>query len=217
MNQFFTKSQQALQAEFGTEALAERLEAGIVRDSLAGEQIRFVESVDMFFLASVDEQDRPTVSYKGGAPGFVRVIGSQTLAFPSYDGNGMFHSMGNIQSCSSIGLLFINFERPQRLRVQGEARLLRDGPILSGYPGAALAVEVRVTDVWVNCPRYLHTMQKVDSSSYVPDKDGNSRIALWKRIDGMQDVLNAQDRDAAQAAGLITEAEYAAMIGAGEV
>jgi hypothetical protein len=80
------------------------------------------------------------------------------LVFPSYDGNGMFMSLGNIEARTKVGLLFIDFVKPRRLRVRGEARILRDGPMLKSYPGAKAAVEVTIERVWQNCPRYVHRM-----------------------------------------------------------
>ena len=50
-------------------------------------------------------------------PGFVQVVDERTLAFPNYDGNGMYLSMGNLAATHAVGLLFIDFERQRRLRV----------------------------------------------------------------------------------------------------
>jgi hypothetical protein len=170
----------------------------------------------MFFLSTVDEQGFPSSSYKGGAPGFVRVPNSRTLVFPNYDGNGMFMSLGNIEAKAKVGLLFIDFETPQRMRVRGEARLLRDGPMLASYPGASIAVEVEIERVWQNCPRYVHKMQPVEQSPYLPAEDGSVRLALWKRIDLVQDVLPAADQAEAEALGLITAEEYEARVAGGD-
>ena len=88
----------------------------------------FIECRPMFFLATADAEGRPDCSYKGGRPGFVRVIDPDTLAFPSYDGNGMFKSLGNVLVNPQVGLLFIDFESPKRLRVNGRAHCARGRP-----------------------------------------------------------------------------------------
>ena len=82
-----------LQDSFDTRRLADRLEEVKVRDLIDDGDRAFIESLDMFFLATADAEGRPTCSYKGGDPGFVRVLDERTLAFPGYDGNGMFLSL----------------------------------------------------------------------------------------------------------------------------
>ena len=67
----------------------------------------------MFFLATADEHGMPQCSYKGGDPGFVRVVDEHTLAFPSYDGNGMYLSLGNLLVNPQVGILFIDFAQPE--------------------------------------------------------------------------------------------------------
>src|SRR5690606_37244694 len=123
----------------------------------------------------------PTVSYKGGDPGFIKVIDPTTIAFPSYDGNGMYYSMGNISANAEIGILFIAFDRPYRLRMQGRAELVRKGPIFEMFPEADLAVRVSVSEVWINCPRYVHRYEKVKASRYVPREGVETPLCEWKR------------------------------------
>ena len=153
------------------------------------------------------------MSHKGGTPGFVRVLDANTLAFPSYDGNGMFLSMGNLAGNDKVGLLFIDFETPHRVRVHGRASVSRDDPLATTFPGAELVVRVAVTEIFVNCPRYIHQYRRVESSRYVPASTGNSLAPQWKRIDGIQDVLPARDRGvAATMGGTITPEEYGALV-----
>jgi predicted pyridoxine 5'-phosphate oxidase superfamily flavin-nucleotide-binding protein len=214
MSALYADTHRELQDRFKTRRLADRLEQGIVHDAFTDEERAFVESRDMFFLSTVDPEGRPTVSYKGGAPGFVR-IEDNALVFPCYDGNGMFYSMGNAAAHPQVGLLFIDFETPHRLRVQGEASL-DDGPAKGALPGAQLLVRVRPTQIFVNCSRYIHKYRKLETSKYVPDQDGSAPLALWKRIDFVQDSLPDRDRHEAQAAGPITQEEYVAKVAAGD-
>src|SRR5258706_5091427 len=153
MSRLYGEQQRVLQDEFGTRPLADRVEQLTCKMEFDEETKDFIEAMDMFFLATVDHQGRPTVSYKGGDPGFVQVVDSTTLVFPSYDGNGMFLSMGNIAQSQQVGLLFISFERPHRIRVQGTAILLRDDPMMAHYKEADLIVRVQLSDLWQNCPR----------------------------------------------------------------
>ena len=212
MSDFYTEAQCELQAEFATTALAERLEAAIVSDALTPDQTDFIQAQHLFFLSTVDADGFPSCSYKGGAQGFVRVIDNNGLVFPSYDGNVTKRHIHPIAATAKIGLLFVDFEQPARLRVRGDARLVRDGALIDAYAGAELVVDLRIERVWQNCPRYVHRMTTVEPSRYVPGKDGRAPFAPWKRIDAMQDVINATDRAEAKAQGLISAEEYERMI-----
>lgn len=217
MGDFFTLAQRQLQGEFKTTDLADRIVEAVVTEELSDPQAEFIHSRNMFYLSTIDESGYPSCSYKGGDLGFVRVINPVTIVFPNYDGNGMFMSMGNIQDKAKVGLLFMDFETPQRLRLRGEARCLREGPMLDSYPGANLVVEISVNHVWINCPRYVHRMQPLEQSPYLPGKDGAVSLALWKRVDLIQDVLTAEDRAEAESLGLITLEEYEAYVARGKL
>ena len=217
MGDFFTLAQRQLQGEFETTDLADRIVEAVVTEELSDPQAEFIHSRNMCYLSTIDESGYPSCSYKGGDLGFVRVINPVTIVFPNYDGNGMFMSMGNIQDKAKVGLLFIDFETPQRLRLRGEARCLREGPMLDSYPGANLVVEISVNHVWINCPRYVHRMQPLEQSPYLPGKDGAVSLALWKRVDLIQDVLTAEDRAEAESLGLITLEEYEAYVARGKL
>ena len=153
-----------LQDRFDTRRLADRIEERLVHDRLDDGDRAFVESRDMFFLATVDADGQPQCSYKGGEPGFVRVVDERTLAFPSFDGNGMYLSLGNIAQTARVGLLFLDFERPRRMRVNGVAEVRTDDRLLAAYPRAQCVVRVAVTEVFPNCGRYIHRLELVERS-----------------------------------------------------
>ncbi len=216
MQSIYAAEHLALQQEFGTTKLAALLDQAIIHAQFTPEEQAFVASRDMFFLSSVDPEGEPTVSYKGGPYGFVTVLDACTLIFPGYDGNGMFYSMGNIVGQRRVGLLFIDFENPHRMRVQGTAALLREHPLLAIYPEAQYLVRVDVNRIWVNCPRYVHRYEKARQSKYVPQVPLETPFAVWKRIDTLQHVLPETAQITARALGLITFAEYEAMVARGE-
>ncbi|MEZ5228854.1 MAG: pyridoxamine 5'-phosphate oxidase family protein [Acidimicrobiales bacterium] len=211
MSDFYTADQRQLQDDFETRPLADTLVAVMVKHELADVPAAFIESRDFFFLSTVTPEGEPTVSYKGGAPGFVRVIDEHTLAFPSYDGNGMFLSLGNIISTAKIGMLFIDFETPHRLRVQATAQVAaKDDPIVEQFPGADLVVVATVDAAFVNCGRYIHKHTRTEDSPYVPADDGSAPLPAWKRIDALQDALPPRDQGRAELdGGTIDGAEYA--------
>jgi predicted pyridoxine 5'-phosphate oxidase superfamily flavin-nucleotide-binding protein len=181
------------QDRFDTRRLADRIDQRLVRDTIDDDDRAFIERMDMFFLATADAEGSPNCSYKGGDPGFVRVLDPQTIAFPSYDGNGMYLSMGNVLANPRVGLLFIDFERGKRMRLNGVASIDERDPLLAEYPEAQLVVRVRATEVFPNCPRYIHHMRLVERSRFVPHTECETPIPSWKRRDWSHDVLAADD------------------------
>jgi predicted pyridoxine 5'-phosphate oxidase superfamily flavin-nucleotide-binding protein len=178
-----------LQDQFDSRRIADRLEQVTLHSALTDDDRSFIERCCMFFLATADADGRPDCSYKGGMPGFVHVLDERTLAFPDYDGNGMFRSLGNILVHAPVGLLFIDFERPNRLRVHGSATVHADDPLLPQYPGAQLIVRVEIEHIFPNCPRYIHRMQLVTHSVYAPRQDHVPPEPEWKQMEAFRDAL----------------------------
>jgi predicted pyridoxine 5'-phosphate oxidase superfamily flavin-nucleotide-binding protein len=180
-----------LQDRFDTRRLADRLEQVKVHDAITPDDRAFIERMDMCFLATADAEGRPQCSYKGGDPGFVLVLDEHTLAFPSYDGNGMYLSAGNLRVNPHVGLLFVDFagDPPRRLRLNGIASVDPRDPLRDRFPGAQLVIRVRATQVFPNCPRYIHRMAVVERSRYVPRAGQEPPVPAWKRADWARDVL----------------------------
>jgi predicted pyridoxine 5'-phosphate oxidase superfamily flavin-nucleotide-binding protein len=174
----YQSEHRSLHDRFDTRRLADRVNERLTTDMIDETDGAFIESLDMFFIATVDRRGVPTCSYKGGDPGFVHVLNPHELAFPLYDGNGMFLTAGNMAACPSVGLLFIDFEHGRRLRIHGEAKL--DEGLTWLFPGALLAVRVRVREVFQNCGRYVHRRTLIERSSSVPAPDGTTPPADWK-------------------------------------
>jgi len=126
-------------------------------------------------------------SYKGGEPGFIRAIDPQTLAFPIYDGNGMFMSTGNITEHAKVGMLFIDWEHQWRMRVNGVASIDFEDELMAEFPGAQFVVRVQPHAIFPNCPRYIHKMQLVERSVFVPKAACETPEPDWK--DHFADVL----------------------------
>ena len=178
-----------LQDRFDSRRIADRLEQVTVHDRFSDDDQAFVKRCAMFFLATADAAGQPDVSYKGGLPGFLRIVDDRTLAFPHYDGNGMFKSLGNILANPKVGLLLIDFEHPKRIRINGTASISDPDPLLTEFPGAQLVVRVHAERIFPNCPRYIHQMQVVEHSVYVPRPGHEPPDPEWKRRDSFRDVL----------------------------
>jgi predicted pyridoxine 5'-phosphate oxidase superfamily flavin-nucleotide-binding protein len=182
-----------LQDRFDTRRIADRIDELLVHDTISPHDREFIERLDMFVLATADEHGTPDCSYKGGAPGFVRVPDDRTLASPSYDSNGMFRSLGNILRNPEVGMLFIDIERGHRMRVNGTASIDLHDEALSVWPEAQLVVRVRTRQVFPNCPRYVHRYQRVRNSRFVPRPGEETPVPAWKRAEWAVDALPAGD------------------------
>ena len=178
-----------LQERFGTRRLAERI-AQRASERLTPEQRRFIERADMFFIATCDHRGLPTCSYKGGDPGFVTVVDDGCIAFPNYDGNGKYQSMGNLLKNPNAGLLFIDFVEQARLRLQGVVSIDEQDALMSEYPGAQFIARVAITEVYSNCARYIHKYELVERSQYVPRQGVPTPTPEWKR--DMKDYLPSE-------------------------
>jgi predicted pyridoxine 5'-phosphate oxidase superfamily flavin-nucleotide-binding protein len=200
MASMFSDEQRQLQDRFDTRRLADRIEDLLVKDTFNDHERAFIEKRDMFFLATCDADGQPTCSYKGGDPGFVKVLDERTLAFPNYDGNGMYLSMGNVLQHAPVGMLFIDFEKQNRMRVDGDANVDLDDPMLASWPEAQFVVRVTARRVYPNCPRYIHKYSLVERSRFVPRPQADTPVPDWKRMDWACDVLPADD-PARQGAG----------------
>jgi predicted pyridoxine 5'-phosphate oxidase superfamily flavin-nucleotide-binding protein len=177
-----------------TRALADRLEKVTMRSAFTEEDRAFIARCRMFFIATADDAGQPDCSYKGGLPGFVRVLDEHTLAIPDYDGNGQYRSWGNVRVNPRVGLLFVDFETPKRLRVNGTAVIAADDPLLGEMPGAVFIVRLTAERIFPNCPRYIHKMQLVEESVYVPRAEYTPPVPAWKTFDVFKDALPPRDR-----------------------
>jgi predicted pyridoxine 5'-phosphate oxidase superfamily flavin-nucleotide-binding protein len=189
----FNDGSRSYQDRFDTRRLADRIDERLVRDWIDDDDRAFIERCDMLFLATADAEGRPQCSYKGGEPGFVRVVDRHTIAFPNYDGNGMFLSAGNAILNPDVGILFISFVERKRMRLNGIAEHVDDDPLLAEFPEAQFLWLVRAREVFPNCPRYIHRYQLVERSRFVPRTGCETPVPDWKRRDWARDVLAAED------------------------
>ena len=193
MSVLYEPSHRSMQAQFDTQRLADRIEQKLFRTALAPEDKSFIERLDLFFLATVNAKGEPSCSYKGGDPGFVRVLDSETVMFPNYDGNGMFLSMGNVAANGHVAMLFIDLCNPKRLRVNGTARIEPAAFAVPAYPEAQFVTVVSVREVFPNCPRYVHKFALVERSQFVPHAGCDTPVPNWKKSDWARDVLPQGD------------------------
>jgi len=193
MSSLYGRGARALQDRFDTRRLADRIDERLVKSEIGESDRAFIEARDMFFLATVDAQGHASCSYKGGEPGFVRIVDPRTIAFPSQDGNGMYLSMGAIVETGEVGMLFIDFEGQSRLRMNGKATIDAADPWLATWPEAQVVVRVAVREVFPNCPRYIHHYALVERSRFVPRAGCTTPVPSWKRAEWAADVVSECD------------------------
>ena len=190
---FYNEGSREIQDQFDSRRIADRLEQVTLRRAFTEEDKAFISKAPMFFLATADADGHPDCSYKGGLPGFVHVPDERTLAIPDYDGNGMYRTWGNVLVNPQVGLLFLDFESPKRLRINGTARVREDDPLKAELPGAVFVVRVAIETIFPNCPRYLHKMQLLEHSVYAPRPDYAPPVPAWKTFESFRDALPARD------------------------
>jgi predicted pyridoxine 5'-phosphate oxidase superfamily flavin-nucleotide-binding protein len=191
MSIMYHEGSRALQDRFDSRKIADRLEEKLMRTAFTADDKAFIESAAYFFLATADAKGQPDCSFKGGMPGFVRVTGASELAFPDYDGNGMFKSLGNIKVNPDVGMLFIAMHgKPKRLRVNGNARVSDTDPLLAETVGAQLIVRVTARTIFPNCPRYIPNLEMIGPSIYTPQPKCDPVEPNWKQSDDFKDVVH---------------------------
>lgn len=179
-----------LQREFGSMALADRLEQKLSHDSFSESDKAFIESAGFFFLATASVEGHLDCSFKAGPKGFARVAAPDLLVFPDYDGNGMFKSLGNIRVNPNIGMLFIALGgAPKRLRVNGRATVSLDDPMLGSFAGAQAIVRVAPEHIFPNCPRYIPNLKAGEESIYLPRAGAAPTEPAWKGFNDFKDVV----------------------------
>ena len=182
-----------IQDRFDTRRLADAITSRTIHDTLSANDAAFIERMDMFFLATQGANGGLDCSYKGGEPGFVKVVDETTIAFPNYDGNGQYLSTGNIIETGKVGMLFVDFQNQWRMRVNGTATIDFDDPLRGEWPEAQFVVRVKTEEIFPNCPRYIHKMQVLEHSAYAPCEGHTPPIPDWKRRPEFREVLPPGD------------------------
>lgn len=196
---FYHDGMRALQDRYEGRAVADRLATHRMHTQFTDDDRQMIDTAPFFFLATA-AGDSVDCSFKGGEPGFVRVTGDSALAWPDYDGNRMYRSLGNIQESSRVGLLFIAFDGRQfdgsaaRLRVNGHATIDESPDALADIPGAKRLIRVAVDQIFPNCPRYIPTMAMVERSDFAPRKGHTPPEPAWKSKPMVKDIFDAERR-----------------------
>ncbi|GGF07514.1 pyridoxamine 5'-phosphate oxidase family protein [Stappia taiwanensis] len=144
----------------------------MLRPTISMSLARFIEAQPFFFIATASAEGHCDASFRGreytaaGAPlPALRVLDETRLVFPDYTGNGLFNSLGNILVNPHIGMLFVDFERQRRARVNGTAAIQRANDAIQDiWPQARAAVVVTVEQAYGNCPARIPRLTMIEDS-----------------------------------------------------
>ncbi len=181
----------ALQDEFDSRRLADRLAEVTVHTALDEGDLALLADQSAVWVATVDADGWPDVSYKGGNPGFVKAVDPTELHLPIYNGNGMWRTLGNVRDNGRVALLFVDQGRPWRMRVHGVGTVLTTPEVIAGHHGAEAVLQVRVARVFPNCGRYIHQQGAI--SPFVPQPGSEPPVPEWKQLPFLREVLPAHD------------------------
>jgi predicted pyridoxine 5'-phosphate oxidase superfamily flavin-nucleotide-binding protein len=189
---FYHDGMRALQDRFDGRRVADRLEGHRTHYAFWDEERAWISTAQFFFLATTHD-DYVDCSVKCGDPGFIRITGPNTIAYPEYDGNYMFRSLGNMARNPNVGLLFAKFDgKERRIRINGKATIVDDPAIVSTFHGARLVVRIEC-EIFSNCPRYMPDLVHGKPSPNPPRPDYRPPTPEWKQRDYIRDVLPADD------------------------
>ena len=164
-----SRGEHELQEALGTVKRARAFYDNQVLDHVNKQMCEFLARQEMMFIATSDAAGNCDCSFRAGPPGFVKVLGERTLAFPEYRGNGVMASMGNLVDNPRLGLLFLDFfETTVGLHVNGTARIVEDlaSPGASESDGqkgpvAWLWVVVEVEEAYIHCSKHVPRLAKL--------------------------------------------------------
>ncbi len=196
---FYHDGSLRMQEQFGSVGLAAHLARQYVLDRLQDEHIAWIREADCVYVATVAPDGQPECSYKGGLPGFIKVPDSASLEIPSYDGNGMYRTLGNASAVARIGLLFLFLEKHAKLRVNGTCEVSAEPGLLDTHHGAESVIQVGIRAVFENCPRYLHDRASGTYSRHCPRPGYRPPDPDWKlkpEYDGLLPVPLTRTADA---------------------
>ncbi|SLN34455.1 Pyridoxamine 5'-phosphate oxidase [Roseivivax jejudonensis] len=156
---------------------------------LSPREAAFLEARDGIVQATVSETGWPYVQFRGGAPGFLRVIDPQTIAYADYRGNRQYISLGNLRGNDRVSILAIDYARRERLKLWGHARVTEDAGVIDYLSGpdaarAERAIVIRIAAFDWNCPQHI-PVRRTDA------EHGEELLRLRARVAELETELSS--------------------------
>lgn len=125
----------------------------------------------MLFISTSDENGFCDVSPRGDSPGFVHILDEKRLIIPERPGNRRIDSMRNILKNPKVGLIFIIPGLEETLRINGDARIIKDKNILNSMQvngkTPLLGIGVLVEECFIHCAKAFKRSRLWEQDSWV--------------------------------------------------
>ncbi len=159
----FTSAVKAIQSEKGSRQSYAKVEQHGWKTTVTPDLKSFLSELDMFYLGTANSAGQPYIQYRGGAPGFLKVIDEKTLGFADFGGNRQYISVGNLSENSRAFIFLMDYVHGRRIKLWGNARVVEGDGVLeeklrdSDYPGKIERVILFEIEAWdINCPQHIH-------------------------------------------------------------
>lgn len=119
-----TPSVAAAQAAMGVDHLWKDFKGHREFDAFTANEVAFIAQRDSFYMATVSETGWPYVQFRGGLPGFLKVVDDTTLAFADYRGNRQYISVGNLGAGDRVALILLDYPRRARMKIFAHAEIV---------------------------------------------------------------------------------------------
>ncbi len=160
----FSPSVKAVQQRKGSRKNYARMEQGEGwQTTVTSELAEYLAGLDMFYLGTANAAGQPYIQYRGGAPGFLKVIDEHTLGFADFGGNRQYITLGNLAENDQAFLFLMDYANQRRVKVWGTAKVIEGDAALENrlrdpeYAGKVERVILFSVKAWdVNCPQHIH-------------------------------------------------------------
>ncbi len=160
----FTAAVKEIQTEKGSRDSYARLERGRGwQTSVTPELAEFLSGLDMFYLGTSNAAGQPYIQYRGGSPGFLKVIDDHTLGFADFGGNRQYVTLGNLTENPKAFIFLMDYANSRRVKLWGTAKVIEGDPQLqerlrdAAYPGKVERAILFTLEAWdINCPQHIH-------------------------------------------------------------
>jgi hypothetical protein len=160
----FTPAVKAIQERKGSRKTYSRLEQRHGwQTRVTPDLAEFLADLDMFYLGTANADGQPYIQYRGGSPGFLKVIDERTLGFADFGGNRQYITLGNLSENPKACLFLMDYANSRRVKVWGTARVVEGDAALEerlrdpAYPGNVERAILFTVEAWdVNCQQHIH-------------------------------------------------------------
>jgi uncharacterized protein len=160
----FTPAVKAIQERKGSRKNYSRMERGRGwQTTVTPNLVEFLADLDMFYLGTANAEGQPYIQYRGGSPGFLKVIDEHTLGFADFGGNQQYVTLGNLSENPKAFIFLMDYANSQRIKLWGTARVIENDHGLlerlhdADYPGRVERAILFTVEAWdMNCQQHIH-------------------------------------------------------------